>query len=120
MQKNKTIGNLGEKLAREYLEQHGHTILHQNFTCRWGELDIVCEKSSKIIFVEVKTRIGLYRGKAYENIHPRKLQHLKRSMQYYLLKYGLFKAQLQLDAITILLDKNCTLIDFQHYENVHL
>jgi putative endonuclease len=51
----KELGNLGEKIAQDYLKKKKYRILAQNFKRKWGEIDIVAKKQGKIIFVEVKT-----------------------------------------------------------------
>lgn len=54
----KEIGDLGEKLVESWLLNQQYEILHKNWHCRWGEIDLIAqEKSGKILaFVEVKTR----------------------------------------------------------------
>lgn len=115
---NKLTGKIGEEFAVEYLKSEDYSILQTNYNCRWGELDIITKKEDKIIFVEVKTRIGQYLGKPHESIHVRKLKHLTRTIQYYLLQHKLYKEKLQLDVISIVLTKDKTVEDFQHFENV--
>jgi putative endonuclease len=54
------VGQHGEMLVSEWLQQQGWSILARGWTTRWGELDIVAmskDKSSPCLaFVEVKTR----------------------------------------------------------------
>jgi len=58
---SKQLGNLGEKIAGNYLERKGYRILERNYSPRFisgpqkGEIDIVAKKKDIIIFVEVKT-----------------------------------------------------------------
>ena len=115
---NTSIGKYGEEVATSYLKDQGYQIRHRNYTCRWGELDIIAEKDNKITFVEVKTRIGNNQGKAYEKINYYKVKHLQRTIQYYLLQYKLYKVKLQLDVIAIQLSREKELLAIQHYENV--
>jgi len=56
----KELGDLGEKLACEYLVSKGYKILGKNWENNFGEIDIIAKKrgwfSEKAIhFVEVKT-----------------------------------------------------------------
>jgi putative endonuclease len=50
-------GQWGEALVSEWLQTQGAKILHQRWTCRWGELDLITLLADgTIAFVEVKTR----------------------------------------------------------------
>lgn len=53
--KNKEIGNKGEDLACQYLEQLGYEIIKRNHCDRVGEIDIIAYKDYVIHFVEVKS-----------------------------------------------------------------
>jgi putative endonuclease len=52
------IGELGEKFVGQWLENKGYLILHYNWRCQWGEIDLIAQNktNSELIFVEVKTR----------------------------------------------------------------
>jgi putative endonuclease len=53
------LGQLGEQLVADWLQQDGWQIVAQRWHCRWGELDIVGygdRPRPTLIFVEVKTR----------------------------------------------------------------
>ncbi len=52
----KKIGDIGESIAAVYLKFHGYKIIEKNFSCRFGEIDIIALKGDEIVFVEVKTR----------------------------------------------------------------
>ena len=53
---NKSLGNFGESLARQYLISLGYKILEENFRNKIGEIDIIAKDGKTICFVEVKTR----------------------------------------------------------------
>jgi putative endonuclease len=53
--RNKEIGNKGEDLACQYLEQLGYEIIKRNHIDRVGEIDIIAYKDYVIHFVEVKS-----------------------------------------------------------------
>jgi putative endonuclease len=55
MAKHNEIGRIGEELSRTFLMKQGFSILETNYRTRYGEVDIVAQKDSKIRFVEVKT-----------------------------------------------------------------
>jgi putative endonuclease len=54
----KAIGKLGEELVSSWLETQNCQILARNWTCRWGEIDLIVRDLARdsLAFVEVKTR----------------------------------------------------------------
>lgn len=50
------FGSAGECSAADYLKKKKYKILGQNFTCRFGEIDLIAQHEGFIVFVEVKTR----------------------------------------------------------------
>ncbi len=53
----KVLGNKGEVIVAKYLKKHKYKITEKNFSCKFGEIDIIAENKEYIIFVEVKTRM---------------------------------------------------------------
>ena len=49
-------GVWGEIFAARHMRDNGYKILACNFSCRFGEIDIIAERREYIVFVEVKTR----------------------------------------------------------------
>ncbi|WP_201362122.1 YraN family protein [Dictyobacter formicarum] len=78
------LGRTGERLAAERLQQSGYVILERNFRCRYGEIDLVAEHGSDLVFIEVKTRRGLSHGLPEEAVDQRKQQKIIQVGQYYL------------------------------------
>ena len=52
------LGAFGERLAAAQLEAKGYRIRERNFRTREGEVDIIAEHGSTLVFVEVRTRRG--------------------------------------------------------------
>lgn len=50
------IGRWGEQAAADYLKGRGYRIIGQNYSCRFGELDVIAENREFVAFVEVKLR----------------------------------------------------------------
>ncbi|HRN71413.1 MAG TPA: YraN family protein [Candidatus Woesebacteria bacterium] len=116
----KIIGQIGEELAANYLQEQGFFIKDRNVYNRWGEIDIVAERKNKIHFVEVKTRIHTRQGMPYEAIRIPKLTHLMRSIQHYILLKQLYRYKMQLDVISIMLNADKSLLNLKVYENIHV
>ena len=74
------LGTMGEALAVDHLTRMGLRILHRNWRCRYGELDVIAsdEASRTVVFVEVKTRTGDGYGGLAHAVTPRKVRRLRR------------------------------------------
>jgi putative endonuclease len=70
--------------ARAYLTAQGYKILEKNYRVPIGEIDAVCEKAGRIVFVEVKTRSGERFGAPEESVHAFKQRKLLRLAEWYL------------------------------------
>lgn len=82
----RSFGDIGENVACVFLEKHGFEIIERNYSRKWGEIDIVCSKSGRIHFVEVKSVSSETGIRGEENIHPQKIKRLERTIQTYLMK----------------------------------
>jgi putative endonuclease len=60
--KNKRLGKLGEDMAGIYLEDNGFEVIERNWSCAFGEADIIATEESTLVFIEVKTRSESYHG----------------------------------------------------------
>ena len=103
------IGEEGEKLAAQYLQDNGFRILDQNWNLHRGcELDIVATKNQQLHFIEVKTRAVKYQGQNTATINPeiaidyKKLKHIAKAVQAYRYQNGLLRMNYQLDSIAII------------------
>lgn len=116
----RTIGSFGEKIAQDFLQNKGFHILERNFQTKLGEIDIIAKKDSKLHFIEVKTRKTLDKGLPYEAVTNFKINHIKKTLQVYLLKNNLKNSKLSLDVISIVLKGDNTVDSFNFYENIEL
>ena len=72
------LGALGEQIAAEHLEALGWRILHRNWRCRYGELDLIGADGCTVVFVEVKTRTGDGFGGLEHAVTPQKIRRIRR------------------------------------------
>jgi len=118
----KIEGELGERLAVEYLKRNNFKILEQNFRTRNGEIDIIAidenEKPSVLSFIEVKTRKTTDFGTPLEAIGYYKLQALLRTAKFYKVIHPRLPDSLRLDAVSILLNPDNTLSEIQLVKNI--
>lgn len=84
MNRRKQTGRRGEELAALYLQQKGYAIIERNWRCPVGELDVIAQDGSTLVFVEVRTRQGSRFGRAEESITPAKQTRLIELAQTFL------------------------------------
>lgn len=72
-------GGWAEQRALRLLRQRGWRLLDRNWRCRWGELDLVLAKPSRLLVVEVKGRRSGADGWGVAALGPRKRQRLDRA-----------------------------------------
>lgn len=77
-------GIAAERLAAEYLQARGRTVLARNLRCRAGELDLACLDGGVLAIVEVRRRDGDEFGGALASITPRKQRRIILSAQFFL------------------------------------
>lgn len=77
-----------ENLAASFLRQQGASIIHQNFRCKLGEIDIIATLKNQLLFVEVKYRKNDHFGAAAEQVTMAKQRKLQRAAQYFLNSYN--------------------------------
>lgn len=82
-------GSFYEEVCVEYLIKNGFDILHRNYRCKLGEIDIIAKKDDIIRFIEVKFRGSGSYGSALEAVDFRKQQQDYESSVRFLNEYGL-------------------------------
>ena len=87
MTDKKKIGNIGEELATEILKARGYYIIVRNYSCPYGEVDIIAIKDRVLSFVEVKTRASQQYGAPSEAVDIMKQKHIKNAARYFLNNY---------------------------------
>ena len=66
------LGRVGEDTACRVLRQRGYRIVARNWSCRFGEIDIIARQGDVLAFVEVKLRTRNDFGGALAAVTPRK------------------------------------------------
>ena len=106
MYKRHITGKEGEHIATEFLKHIGYKIIEKNFQARQGEIDIIAKDKEEYVFVEVKTRKNKKYGKPIDSIDKRKIEHIKRTISYYLYLNRLQNKFIRIDVIEIYENSN--------------
>jgi putative endonuclease len=77
-------GALAEQLAAQYLQKQGLILLQVNYSCRYGEIDLILQDGDTHVFVEVRLRSSATFGGAAASIDTRKQGKIVRTAQHYL------------------------------------
>jgi len=99
---NRTLGIRGEDAAARYLEKMGFEILERNWTCRFGEADIIAREDDDVVFVEVKTRYGIEKGIPEDAVDRKKRDRYEKIAASYLGEHDYVDCYVRFDVIGIL------------------
>ena len=128
----KKIGEIGEKIAEDFLKRKGYKILARNYFVRQvfgpktGEIDIVAEKDDIISFVEVKTlavtppAFGGRGGSVSpeEKVNFQKQRKIIKTAQSWLMKNKMpLNTKWQIDVISISIDSQSKKAKIRHFQN---
>ena len=97
------IGALGERLAVEHLQSLGLRVLHRNWRCRYGELDVIAADDAAriVVFVEVKTRTSDRFGGIEQAVTPEKVRRLRRLAGLWLARQDARWSEVRIDVIGV-------------------
>jgi len=77
-------GAQAEQLAVQYLQQQGLRLVVQNYRGRFGEIDLIMQDGTTLVFIEVRLRRNAGFGGAAASIDARKQQRIISTAQQYL------------------------------------
>lgn len=97
---SKSTGQFYEQQALVYLQQQGLELVQQNYSCRFGEIDLVMREQQTLVFVEVKFRRSKHFGGAAAAVTSAKQQKLTRTALCYLQAVGQQHCRFDVVAIT--------------------
>lgn len=103
---NKQKGEIGEKLAINYLLSKGAEILESNYRIKFGEIDIITKLNNQLVFVEVKSRTNLNYGYPAEAVNNKKKNKIVGVAKYYILKNRVENIPVRFDVIEVYLREN--------------
>ena len=98
----RVLGAAGEDRAAAWYHQRGYEVLHRNWRCREGELDLVVRRGRELVFVEVKTRRTDRFGAPAEAVTPVKQRRLRVLAGRYLEQTAVRPTTLRFDVVGIL------------------
>jgi len=125
----KKTGDLGEKVAQQYLVEHDFSIVEVNYWRKWGEIDIIAKDTNDVIhFIEVKTvshetKDELENAVAHETWRPeeqvteRKLHQIHKAIQTWLSEND-YMGEFKIDVVAVRIVPRETYATINFIENV--
>lgn len=117
---NREKGSLAERIAVDYLKNNYFKIIAQNFSDKWGEIDIIASKDKVLCFIEVKSKFSTDHGEPEGMINRSKIKKIESTAKIFLQKNRRIDKQhesYRVDVISIVMEKdNVSRLNF--YENV--
>jgi putative endonuclease len=96
------LGELGERLAANFLQAAGYTIVERNWRVNRAEIDIIARTGDTLIFVEVKTRSSKQFGPPELFVTRRKMRLLAGAAAAYMQAVG-HEWALRFDVVTVVM-----------------
>jgi putative endonuclease len=115
--KRRETGNLGEKLAAEFLKSRGYQVMEANYRCPEGEVDIVTRKDDQLVFIEVRTKKSLEFGSPEESITVGKKERIIAAAYHYQQDHANPPGQWRIDVVAIELDRRNRPLRIELIEN---
>lgn len=82
-------GWVAEDLARDYLQRQGLIYKASNYRTRMGEIDLIMQDDSYLVFIEVRARSLAAFGNALESVTFTKQRKIIKVAAYYLQSHKL-------------------------------
>ena len=84
LQPSNSKGVVAEKQALSFLLEQGLTLVHQNYYCRFGEIDLIMLDQDTLVFIEVRYRESGDFGGALASINQSKQRKIIKTALHYL------------------------------------
>ena len=94
-------GKRAETLAVWFLRFRGYHILDRNYRSRFGEIDIIAQKSDSLIFVEVKARGENAVAPPASAVDVYKQKKIIKTAQFYILHENKTDCDISFDVVEI-------------------
>ena len=96
------FGTVGENLAVEHLAGQGYRIIARNSRTKTGELDVVAQRGSTLVFCEVKTRTDDRFGIPAEAVGRAKHARLRRLAAQWMAEHKPGSVEVRFDVVSVI------------------
>jgi putative endonuclease len=96
----KYLGDKGERCALQFLKKNNLQFICKNYSCSYGEIDIIMQDRDELVFVEVRYRKNSKFCDPVTTINHAKQLKLYKTAQHYISRYNI-KSAMRFDVIGI-------------------
>lgn len=112
-------GSWAESFAALYFMSKGYKLIKRRYKTRLGEIDLILQKKSLLVFVEVKARKSI--DDALHSIHGKNRSRIENAAQQFLAENPEFATfDMRMDAFCIAMNKSIVPIQYVHLDNAWL
>ena len=95
-------GRRSESKALQLLQSKGYRLVQKNYRCNCGEIDLIMQDGTTLVFIEVRSRSSQAYGGALESIDYGKQQKIIKTAVRYLYKHNIYdKVDVRFDLVCI-------------------
>lgn len=84
MGSTKSIGDVAETRALNWMQQNGLKLIRRNYRCRQGEIDLIMHDGEFLVFIEVRHRTLGTHGAASETVTLRKQRRIVMAARHFI------------------------------------
>ncbi len=111
------LGEKGEDIAANFLEDSGYHILKRNYRIGHSDIDILAQDKETLVFVEVRTKSREERGMPEDTLTAKKLKRMKNTAELYI-AFNHYEGLARLDTVCIIIDESDRIKHLEHYVGV--
>lgn len=116
---HKPLGARGEDAAARFLRRQGCRVVAHGYRDRLGELDLVCVKDQRLVFVEVKTRRSEDAGQPVEAVNTQKQRRVTAAAERFIRRHDLQGIPVQFDVVSVVWPENVKTPKITHYPGAY-
>lgn len=83
----KSIGDVAETRALNWMQRQGLKLIRRNYRCRQGEIDLIMRDGEFLVFIEVRQRALSTHGAASETVTLRKQRRILMAARHFIANY---------------------------------
>ena len=113
----KKLGAKGENIAARFLKRKGYRIVQRNYTCKLGEIDIIAQHDSTLIFVEVRSKQTEKFGPPQYSVNSAKQRQISRAALYYIKENKITGQTCRFDVVAVTFLPDSRKPEVEHIQN---